>query len=61
LTAIPTPKAPTVEPEEELPQIDEATVNSYSQEVRVREPTGLVALKRATLMAHRNGNRLQQN
>ena len=35
LTAVPTPKAPTVEPEEELPQIDETTIDSYAQEVRI--------------------------
>jgi hypothetical protein len=35
LIAVPTSKAPTVEPEEELPEIDETTIDSYSQEVRM--------------------------
>lgn len=34
VTAPVTPKAPTAEPEEELPQIDETTIDGYSQEVR---------------------------
>jgi hypothetical protein len=32
-TAAPTPKAAAVEAEDELPQIDETTVESFSQEV----------------------------
>ena len=61
LIAVPTPKAPTVEPEEELPEIDETTIDSYSQEVRTLELVGLQPHISITLIARRNENLLQRN
>ena len=43
LIAVPISKAPTVEPEEELPEIDETTIDSYSQEVCTPELVGFLA------------------
>jgi hypothetical protein len=61
LTAVPTSKAPTVEPEEELPEIDETTIDSYSQEVRIPELAGFQPHTSITLMAPRNESLLQLN
>jgi hypothetical protein len=61
LTAVPTSKAPTVEPEEELPEIDETTIDGYSQEVRTPKLVGFQPHTSITLMARRNENLLQPN
>jgi hypothetical protein len=41
-TAAPAPKAAAVEAEDELPQIDETTVDSFSQEVGNLKITGTI-------------------
>jgi hypothetical protein len=61
LTAVSTSKAPTVEPEEELPEIDETTIDSYSQEVRTPELAGFQLHTSITLIAYRTENLLQLN
>jgi import receptor subunit TOM70 len=56
-TALPTSKAPTVEPEEELPPIDERTIGGYSPEVCApKRHWPQRHLRGMILMAHRNGN-----
>ena len=57
LTAVPTPKAPTVEPEEELPQIDETTIDSYAQEVRMLNAS--IFFSESELTSSRNEKHLQ--